>query len=101
MSIRPIDMQVSIPKTSELSNQQQGQMHRGELQQQQFVTQMEKNIIKNQQQVQNSNKSEYQVDKDANNKNKYQQNNNKKQKNKKRKKEELSKDTDSTIDIRI
>ena len=52
MSIRPIDMQVLIPKVTEVGIQQNNLAHQGTLQQQQFAEQLEKTVQLRQQQVQ-------------------------------------------------
>lgn len=101
MSIRPIDMQVIIPKTSEVSSQHHGEAHRGEVEQQQFVQQMERQITQNQQQVQNPNKPEYLVNKDSRSKNEYQKNKSKKQNHKKKQEKKEGLSNSSRIDIRI
>ncbi|HOQ16481.1 MAG TPA: hypothetical protein PLL17_08080 [Defluviitaleaceae bacterium] len=102
MSIRPVDMQVIIPKTTEISKQNQEQTYKGEIQQQEFAQQMEKKIMQHQQQVVNTNKSEYAVNDEGRNKNQNQGNQAKKKKNKneKDKKSNIS-DSNSIIDIRI
>ncbi|HHW67384.1 MAG: hypothetical protein PWP07_403 [Epulopiscium sp.] len=102
MSIRPLDMQVMIPKTPEISQQYQDQSHRVITEQQQFAQFMEKQISQNKEKVQSSNKPEYAVNKDAQNKNQYQKSDSKKKKQDKdkNKKEDMS-DRSSIIDIRI
>ncbi|NLM13140.1 MAG: hypothetical protein GX209_05300 [Epulopiscium sp.] len=102
MSIRPLDMQVIIPKTPEVSQQYQDQSHRGIMEQQQFAQHMEKQISQNKEKVQSSNKPEYAVNKDSQSKNQYKKNNSKKKKKEKNQnnKEEIS-DRSSIIDIRI
>lgn len=58
MSIRPIDMQVLIPKATEVGIQQNNLVHQSTLQQQQFAEQMEKTAQVRQQQVQGIVKSQ-------------------------------------------
>ncbi|NLJ87195.1 MAG: hypothetical protein GX327_00185 [Epulopiscium sp.] len=102
MSIRPVDMQVIIPKTSEVSKHNHEQTHKGEIQQQEFAQQMEKQITQNQQQVSNPNKPEYAVNDEGRNKNQQQSNQSKKKKDKKEKdKKSNMSDGNSIIDIRI
>lgn len=102
MSIRPIDMQVIIPKTSEISQHNQGEAHKGEIQQQEFAQQMEKQINQNQQQVLSSNKPEYAVNDEGHNKSQYQRNKSKKKKDKDKKDtKKNSSDSNNIIDIRI
>lgn len=52
MSIRSIDMQVLIPKATEVGKQQSNIAQQGTLQQQQFAEQMQKTAAVRQQQVQ-------------------------------------------------
>ncbi|TWH48625.1 hypothetical protein [Sporomusa sp. KB1] len=58
MSIRAIDMQVIIPKATEVGAQQNNLAHQGTLQQQQFAEQMEKAAQVRQQQVQSVEKGQ-------------------------------------------
>jgi len=102
MSIRPLDMQVIIPKAPEVSQQYPDQSHRVITEQQQFAQQMEKQISQNKEKVQSSNKPEYAVNKDSQNKNQYQKNSAKKKKQEKNKSNKDDKsDHSSIIDIRI
>ncbi|NLK20789.1 MAG: hypothetical protein GX308_01610 [Epulopiscium sp.] len=99
--IRPIDMQVIIPKTSEISRQHHGEAQKGEVEQHQFAQQMEKQVYQNQQQVVSSNKPESTVNQDGRNKSQYQKNHSKKQKNKNQKDKKEDSTKSSIIDIRI
>lgn len=58
MSIRPIDMQVIIPKTSEISKLQHAHLQKASEDQQQFTDQLNKQILQNQQQVVQSNQTD-------------------------------------------
>lgn len=68
MSIRPMDMQVLIPKATEVSKIQQTEAHKENLQQQEFAMQLQKNMLDRQKQVQHTSESEgrkVEKDKDA------------------------------------
>jgi len=70
MSIRPIDMQVLIPKTSEVGKLQHAQLQRPGEEQQHFTDQLNKQILQNQQQVMDLNKTEKTLVKEDENKKK-------------------------------
>lgn len=71
MSIRPVDLQVMLPKSSEVAQIHNNISNRPESQQQLFAQHLQKQVEHNQQQVLQTNKSERQnVDKDGSNKNK-------------------------------
>lgn len=73
MSIRPVDLQVILPKSPEISQIHNNINNRPENQQQVFAQHLQKQVEHNQQQVLQTNKSEKQnVDKDGSNKNKQQ-----------------------------
>lgn len=58
MSIRPIDMQIMIPKATEIGNAQQLELQRPTNEQLQFQEQLQKNLTQNQQQVIKSEKAD-------------------------------------------
>lgn len=58
MTIRPIDMQVLIPKATEVGKQQNTLAQQNTVQQQQLAEQMQKTAEMRQQQVQGTNKGE-------------------------------------------
>ena len=71
MSIRPIDMQVLIPKATEVGKQQNNLNQQSTLQQQQFVEELKKTVQVRQQQVQGMDKSQGgKVERDENQKHK-------------------------------
>ena len=65
MSIRPIEMQVLIPKVTEVSKAQHVQNNRGNIQQQEIAAAFQKELEHRQKQVQDTSKSEHRkVDRD-------------------------------------
>lgn len=69
MPIRPVDMQVLLPKVNEVSRIQQIQNQNEQNSQQQFASQLQKEATKQETQVQHSNKSQGgKVNKDSGNK---------------------------------
>ena len=57
MSLRPIDMQTSVQRSSEIKNVQNNEAHRPEVAQQQFAARFQKEVMLQEQQVQQSHKS--------------------------------------------
>lgn len=71
MSIRPMDMQVLIPKATEVGKQQNNLTQQSTLQQQQFAEELKKTVQVRQQQVQGMDKSQgNKVERDENQKHK-------------------------------
>lgn len=82
MSIRPIDMQVMIPKTQEVGKTHQAELQKPVSEQMQFEAQMQKQVNQNQHQVVHADKSDKTAIRDD------QQRKKKEQDSKKKKKEE-------------
>lgn len=100
MSIRPIDMQVMIPKTSEIGKTQQAELQKPNSEQMQFSEQIQKHVTQNQQQVPETNKSEKNIIReDESKKNQSSNKNNKNNKNNKRKNNNENKNNSSTTSI--
>lgn len=82
MSIRPIDLQVLIPRTEEIGRKQQGQQDKNQAESQKFMLQFQEQAKNRQSQVQTSQKSEQekinQEKKEKSNQGKKQGKNNKK-----------------------
>lgn len=91
MSIRPIDLQVMIPKTSEVSKIQHTDMNKAGLEQQQFAEQLNKQTLQNQQQVSQTDKSDKTLIKDE-------QDKKKKNKNAKKSKKKIDSKTEEKDD---
>lgn len=73
MSIRPVDLQVMLPRSTEVGKIQNNINNRPENQQQLFAQHLQRQVEHDQQHVIQTNKSEKQtVDKDGSNKNKQQ-----------------------------
>ena len=102
MSIRPIDMQVIIPKTTEISKISHAENQKPIEEQQLFANQLDKQAMQNQQQVMQSDKSEKGEirDRESKNKREYQKKKDKK-KDKETKKTEKPANSTSIFDIRI
>ncbi|TCT15073.1 hypothetical protein EDC18_104223 [Natranaerovirga pectinivora] len=103
MSIRPLDMQVLIPRTEPISNLKSLENQKYILDQNNNINEANKNSLKNNQKVIESNESEkYQPSFDAKEKgsNGYNKNNNKEKKKNTKKIEDNNK-LGSTIDIKI
>ncbi len=105
MSIRPIDMQVMVPKTSEISKMQHTEMQKAGADQQQFSEQLNKQILHNQKQVVETNKSEKGIIRKDENKKKKNENEkkDKKDKDENEKKDTTKKNMSSTsiFDVKI
>lgn len=97
MSIRPIDMQVMIPKTSEIGKTQQAELQKPNSEQMQFSEQMQKHIVQNQQQVSETNKSEKNIIRED--ESKKNQSSNKNKKNNKKGNNRENKNNSSTTSI--
>lgn len=103
MSIRPIDMQVIIPKTQEVGKNNQAQLQKPVNEQMQFETQMQKQVVQNQQQVVHTDKSDKTAIRDNQQRKKKEQNS-KKKKNKESEAQKEGKKkaaTTSIFDIKI
>jgi len=73
MNIRPMEMQVLIPKSTEVSRINQNETQRGTIQQQEFAEQLKRNMELRQKQAQQNSETEGRTvdkDKDANEKRK-------------------------------
>ena len=102
MSIRPIDMQVIIPKTSEVSKISHTENQKPMEEQMQFATQLDKQYIQNQQQVLEGSKSEKSEIKDREGRNKREYSKSKEKKNEQEnKKDKKPADSTSIFDVKI
>lgn len=104
MSIRPLDMQVMIPKTQEIANIRHLDQQKANISQQNIATTMNNNIKDETRTVVKSGKNEKSYDRaDAKKKgkNKYQSNNKKKEDKEKENEDNFYYKSRSKIDIRI
>ncbi len=101
MSIRPIDMQVMVQKSAEVSRLNHNESNRPEIAQQQFLDKLHKELTQKDQQVTETNKSEHQnVDKDGRGPGAHHQKS-KKEQEKQSQKETQKENSTSMFDVRI
>ncbi len=101
MSIRPIDMQVIIPKSTEVSKIPQAENQKPIQEQQLFANQLEQQTIQNQQQVMQSDKSEKGAIRDREGRNKREAEKRKKKKEQDKKENKKPIGSTSIFDVKI